>query len=253
MVDRTSFEEDLSAAVAVHYNDPVLYLATDGSSKHAVGAMGFTVQKPSVTFAFADDLEDQESYRLEVTAICYMLRALHSAVLCSTSTRPWTCSKVFFVVDCEAALKAIEAGSGFHLVFVLEEIRALRRLLLHRGVRVEPLWTPSHGKRPDWRPPQGHCALRLRALNTAADEAAGACMARRLRGSRRLAWAQLVASNTEWEVKAMEAAATIATAYHDFLKTKGTRPRERGPLPQSAATSVPQPPGDTPAAGAQVS
>ncbi|CAE7621769.1 unnamed protein product, partial [Symbiodinium microadriaticum] len=149
LVHRTSFEEDLSAAVAVHYNDPVLYLATDGSSKHAVGAMGFTVQKPSVTFAFADDLEDQESYRLEVTAICYMLRALHSAVLCSTSTRPWTCSKVFFVVDCEAALKAIEAGSGFHLVFVLEEIRALRRLLLHRGVRVEPLWTPSHGKRPD--------------------------------------------------------------------------------------------------------
>ena len=250
MVDRPSFEEDLSAAVAVHYNDPVLYLATDGSSKHAVGAMGFTVQKPSVTLAFADDLEDQEPYRLEVTAICYMLRALHSAVLCSTSTRPWSCSRVFFVVDCEAALKAIEAGSGFHLVFVLEEIRALRRLLLHRGVRVELLWTPSHGKRPDWRPPKGHCALRLRALNTAADEAAGACMARRLRGSRRLAWAQLVASNTEWEVKAMEAAATIATAYHDFLKTKGTRPRERGPLPQSAAASGPQPPGAAPAAGA---
>ena len=65
-----------------------------------------------------------------------------------------------------------------------------------------------------------------RALNTAADEAAGGCMARRLRNSSRLEWANRVQNNTEWEVKAMEAAATIATAYHDFLKTKGTRPRE---------------------------
>ena len=63
------------------------------------------------------------------------------------------------------------------------------------------------------------------ALNTAADEAAGGCMAR-LRNSSRLEWANRVQNNTEWKVKAMEAAATIATAYHDFLKTKSTRPRE---------------------------
>ena len=42
-------------------------------------------------------------------------------------------------------------------------------------------------------------------------------MARRLRNSSRLEWANRVQNNTEWEVKAMEAAATIATAYHDFL------------------------------------
>ena len=91
---------------------------------------------------------------------------------------------------------------------------------------MELLWTPSHGKKPGWKPPRGHCALKLRALNTAADEAAGGCMARRLRNSSRLEWANRVQNNTEWEVQAMEAAATIATAYHNFLKTKGTRPRE---------------------------
>ena len=36
----------------------------------------------------------------------------------------------------------------------------------------------------------------------------------------RLEWAKRVQNNTEWEVKAMEAAATIATAYHDFLKPR---------------------------------
>ena len=40
-------------------------------------------------------------------------------------------------------------------------------------------------------------------------------------------WAALVQENTEWEVQAMEAAATIATAYHNFLRTQGTRPREK--------------------------
>ena len=231
VVDKASLEKDLSEAVSRHYNDRVLYLATDGSSKHAVGAMGFAVQRPTVTFAFGDDLEDQEPYRLEVTAIGYMLRALHTAVMSSTSARPWSCSQVFFVVDCEAALKAIETGGGFNLAFVLVEIRALRQQLRGHGVCVELLWTPSHGKKPSWKPPEGHCALRLRALNTAADEAAGTCMARRLCNSSRLAWARLVQNNTEWEVKAIEAAASIATAYHNHLRTKGTRPRESGLAP----------------------
>ena len=226
MLDPASFLEDLCEAIAAHHRDPVLYVATDGSSKSAVGAMGFAVQRPTHTFAFGDDLEDQEPYRLEVTAILYVLRALAAAVEGATSARPWSCSKVYCVVDCEAAIKAIAAGGGFHLTFVIAEARALRLQLRDRGVRVELLWTPSHGKKPDWKPPRGHCALKLRALNTAADEAAGGCMARRLRNSSRLEWAKRVQNNTEWEVKAMEAAATIATAYHDFLKTKGTRPRE---------------------------
>ena len=227
MVDQASFEEDLCEAISAHCHDRVLYLATDGSSKSAVGAMGFAVQRPDCALAFGDDLEDQEPYRLEVTAILYTLKALTAAVASAPSTRPWTCSRVYLVVDCEAALKSIEAGGGFHLAFVLGEIRALRQRLRERGVRVEFLWTPSHGKRPSWKPPTGHSALRLRALNTAADEAAGACMARRLRGSRRQVWAALVQENTEWEVQAMEAAATIATAYHNFLRTQGTRPREK--------------------------
>ena len=226
MLDQASFLEDLCEAIAAHHRDPVLYVATDGSSKSAVGAMGFAVQRPTHTFAFGDDLEDQEPYRLEVTAILYVLRALAAAVEGATSARPWSCSKVYCVVDCEAAIKAIAAGGGFHLTFVIAEARAFRLQLRDRGVRVELLWTPSHGKKPGWTPPRGHCALKLRALNTAADEAAGGCMARRLRNSSRLEWAKRVQNNTEWEVKAMEAAATIATAYHDFLKTKGTRPRE---------------------------
>ena len=229
MVDRTSFEEDLTEAVACHHNERVLYLATDGSSKHAVGAMGFAVQVPTKTFAFGDNLEDQEPYRLEVTAIDFMMRALFSAVTSATTAQPWACAEVFFVVDCESALKAIEGDGGFHLTFVLKEIRALRHQLRGHGVRVAFLWTPSHGKRPAWQPPRGHSAVQLRALNTAADEAAGACMSRRLAGSQRLEWAQLVKSNTEWEARAMRAAASIAKAYHAYLKTKGSRPRESGP------------------------
>ncbi|CAE7475726.1 L96 [Symbiodinium sp. CCMP2592] len=227
MLDQASFEEDLCEALAPHYKESTLYLATDGSSKTAVGAMGFAIHRPECTLAFGDDLEDQEPYRLEVTAIFYMLRALRAAVAGTTSARPWTCSRVYFVVDCEAAIKAIETGAGFNLAIVIAEIRALRLQLRDRRVRTEFLWTPSHGKRPSWQPPAGHSALRLRALNTAADEAAGACMTRRLRGSRRQAWAAQLEHNTLWEVRAIEAAAKIASAYHDFLKTKGTRPRER--------------------------
>ena len=158
-----------------------------------------------------------------------MMRALFSAVTSASTAQPWACAEVFFVVDCESALKAIEGDGGFHLTFVLKEIRALRHQLRGRGVRVAFLWTPSHGKRPAWQPPRGHSAVQLRALNTAADEAAGACMSRRLAGSQHLAWAQLVRSNTEWEARAMRAAASIATAYHSYLKTKGSRPRESGP------------------------
>ena len=141
--------------------------------------------------------------------------------------------RVFFVVDCESAIQALEHDSGFDLAIVLTEARVLRQQLRDRGVQVDFLWTPSHGKRPSWKPPAGQSALRLRALNTAADEAAGSCMERRRRSSRRQAWATAVKRASEWEAKALTATATIAKAYHDHFRMLGTRPREEAFTPST--------------------
>ena len=116
------------------------------------------------------------------------------------------------VVDCEAALKAIDSGSGPDLATVLQKICTLRQRLGDCGVQTSFIWTPSRDKKPQWKHPNVHNAKRLRALNAAADSVAEQCMSRRLRGSWRGAWASRVQQAMLWGTQAMEAVSNIASA-----------------------------------------
>ena len=137
------------------------------------------------------------------------------------SQRPrW--QRVYLVVDCDAAIRAIEGRSGFDYAFKLRDVRDLRRKLSGDGTETRFIWTPSHDKKPNWRPEADLCPLQLRALNRAADEAAGACMHRRCSGSLRQVRARRVREASHWECKALQAVAAIGQAYHAHLITPGT-------------------------------
>ncbi|CAE7036303.1 unnamed protein product [Symbiodinium sp. CCMP2592] len=168
-----------------------LFVATDGSSKDGVGSSGIAVQHPDSVAAFGDGLEDQSPYR-------------------------------YVVVDCQAAIRAIQGEQGFDYALLLDTIRRYIKKFRDGKLEVEFVWTPSHGKQPTWAPHGGLCATQLRALNEAADKAAQASMERRWTGSHRRAYAQRARHAQQWETQALKAIATIAKAYRDYLHTLGT-------------------------------
>ena len=228
-IDASGFHDELVDAVAGHAHRRRLVVATDGSSKDFVGAMGFAIHEPGCRLVFGDAYEDQQPYRLEVTAIWHLLRAISAAKDRSSGLHPWVCQEVICVVDCESAIMAIEGKRDFNLTLVLQDIRHFRQRLLGQGIDVSFVWCPSHGKRPKWAPPLGLDPQTLRELNTAADVVAGQCMQRRRNGSARLVWAQHLETAAEWEYRAVRAVADIAKAYHTHLLQFGARPRERDP------------------------
>ena len=172
-IDAPGFHDELVDAVAGHAHRRRVVVATDGSSKDFVGAMGFAIHEPGCRLAFGDAYEDQQPYRLEVTAIWHLLRAISAAKDRSSGLHPWVCQDVICVVDCESAITAIEGKRDFDLMLVLQDIRHFRQRLLGQGIDVSFVWCPSHGKRPKWAPPLGLDPQTLRELNTAADVVAG--------------------------------------------------------------------------------
>ena len=185
-IDASGFHDELVDAVAGHAHRRRLVVATDGSSKDFVGAMGFAIHEPGCRLVFGDAYEDQQPYRLEVTAIWHLLRAISAAKDRSSGLHPWVCQEVICVVDCESAIMAIEGKRDFNLTLVLQDIRHFRQRLLGQGIDVSFVWCPSHGNRPNWAPPLGLDPQTLRELNTAADDVAGQCM--QLDGMARRDW-----------------------------------------------------------------
>ena len=203
-----------------------LYLATDGSSKHEVGAWAIVVHEEAHSYAMGDGAEDQSPFRMEVRAICATLSALERATADASALHGSQGRCVYIVSDCKAAISALSGYDGFDLRLLLDAGRRDLQLVRCRGFRVEFTWVPSHDKRQHWCPPAPHDAGRLRALNRAADLAAGACMARRCQGSLRQRWHQLAAETRRWEEQAIALTAKAAEMYHAFLKTWGLRPSE---------------------------
>ena len=225
-IDLRDFQEELQACVALHIASPIIFLATDGSSREDVGSFAVTVQDALNVFAAGDDAEDQTPFRMELQAIVYALRAAASACTDPQLQHLRRCRRLFLAVDCQSAIAAIEGTGGFDYLLLLLEIRHHRRRLLQYGVRAEFIWTPAHGRCATWMPTRGHDPAYLRALNAAADKAANDSMTRRWANSARRAWRQQLALAEKWEWDAVHMVANIADRHHAYLKTLGTRPRE---------------------------
>ena len=219
-MDLRSFQSSLDAAVseALHaqaaHNRGWVYIATDGSSRTSVGAFAVVVGSPSCAFSMGTAAEDQSPYRQEVMGLCEAF-----ASICRV-WQPGCVPRIFLLTDCKAAQAAI-GGNGyspFSLGLLLQAVRDLRKDLVDRGCDVSLLWVPSHGKHQRWRPAAEHDPEELRALNHAADVAAGECMQTRLSGSLREGWHAQCAATLEWELKTIRLAAACAEQLHQHVR-----------------------------------
>ena len=146
--------------------DGVLVLATDGSEVEDCAASGWATRSGGV--ATCADPVDRSSFLAEVFGmVCGVIsinasigRELHAADL----------SEVILVVDCMSAITVLRDAPlcaqwwGWQLKY-----RAAVNDLVRRGVRVTLEWTPSHDKKPKWKPVSGITAELARSLNKHAD------------------------------------------------------------------------------------
>ena len=219
--DLSTFQNSLDAAVrdALRIQDcgtrDWVYIATDGSSRASVGAFAVVVGNPSCVFPRGTAEEDQTPYRQEVMGLHAALDSLNRV------WQPGCQPRVFLVTDCKAALTAIEGPTcnPYSLGLMLQAVRDIRQDLVGRGCQISLLWVPSHGKHPRWRPAPEHDSCELRALNHAADVAAGDCMQARLTGSLRERWHAQCAATLEWELNTIRMAAACAERLHRHVLT----------------------------------
>ena len=133
-------------------------IATDGSSKHQVGAAAAV--HGTAAFAATDDCEDQMPFTCELKA----LRLVSSAFLQLTvPTNRCLC----VLTDCQGALKALNNPLQCQLPLLAAEVSRNLASARARGYRISLAWIPSHGKQSNWKPPVNwqFSAEDCRALN----------------------------------------------------------------------------------------
>ena len=163
-----------------------LTLATDGSSLEGVGSFAIACNGPYARIAGADTQEDQAPFRMELRALDELL-----AALLETPRPP---RRVWILVDCEAAIRALCCPAQCSLRLLAERASKTGYTLRSRGTEWTLVWIPSHGKRSTWSPPSGMSATmaECRRLNQAADEEANKLCKRRHANSLRACWQQEV-------------------------------------------------------------
>ena len=100
-IDLEGFGTELCEQLEPLLSHAVAIVATDGSSKQEVGAMGFALGAGAATLAVGDDLEDQTSFRMELQAVHLLLCALRDAVGSAQVKHTLHCKQVWIAVDCE--------------------------------------------------------------------------------------------------------------------------------------------------------
>ena len=121
-----------------------ILLATDGSSKHQVGAAA--VVHDNAVFVATDDSEDQLPFTCELKA----LRLLSAALL---RTKADADCRFCVLTDCLGALKALDNPLQCVLPLLAAEVSRNLQSARARGRRISLAWIPSHGKQENWLPP----------------------------------------------------------------------------------------------------
>ena len=198
---------------------PVIYPATDGSSRQGFGAFAVVTNPGLAHFATGNDEEDQESYKQELLALRMAAMGLHHLVF----SLQWR-GLCIVASDCQAALHAVGGHTEDHvceLPVLAEEVRELFVQVQRVGPHARRVWVPAHGRQPSWDAPTGLSTDLLRLLNDKVDEEARNCMSRRLTGSARQHWSSVLDNNTEWEKAAIMAASSAARQLQLHLETGG--------------------------------
>ena len=180
-------------------------IATDGSSKHQVGAAAAV--HGTAAFAATDDCEDQMPFTCELKA----LRLVSSAFL--RLTAPTNCC-LCVLTDCQGALKALNNPLQCQLPLLAAEVSRNLASARARGYRISLAWIPSHGKQPSWKPPVNwqFSATECRALNDRADREAEAAREAHAGRCRRTQWWSEWHAAKAWEEKAILTSAAAAGA-----------------------------------------
>ena len=232
-IDPGDFHDTLVQALSVQLRlEPaVLHLATDGSEHLDVGSYAVAVHPGGFTCATGNGDEDQSSFKQELLGFDCAACALSAAV----RDTGWT-GRVVFALDSQSALRVV-LRQDYRFCFLLRLVERIRASLLELAamqVQLTFLWVPSHGKRPQWHPPSGLCADRLRWLNDRADRAAADCRLRRSGGRGRAEWRRSREIAGVWELEAIQALAAASQLLYNELRRHGLRPREP-PAPALAA------------------
>ena len=220
-VDPTEFAARLAMQLSQELTlDLPLYVSTDGGSKDDVG--GFAIHFCGKYFGAGTGHEDQTAFRQELNAVLFLSRGLTHAA--SNGAR----GKVYIVCDCQAAISAIEAQElSSACPLLVQEIRTNLQHANIFGVSASFIWVPSHNKKPDWIPADGHDGPFLRQLNERADAHCTEVLTRRLEGSLRQRWHVIAHKAMTWEYNVIHAAAKAAERLHDHFQRVGTQARVR--------------------------
>ena len=174
------------------------------------------------TLAVGDSLEDQSPFRngTQSSAPVAKGHVRRGSSICDSECQLPPAVDRHRLRGCDPA---VQGARALTTSFSWSKCVHSRRVLCELGIRADFVWTPSHGKKPLWAPWMG---LNLRALNEAADAAAGRCMERRRLLSDRAQWHRARQQAVEWEVQALRTVAKVASAYQGYLKTLGHGPRD---------------------------
>ena len=180
-----------------------LACATDGSSSDDVGACAVVSENFAV--AASDDREDQTPFKYEMLALWLLFAAL------SRVSPLGELGRLYVLVDCQAALQALQRPSDCCLNALAVDIVRMQSDVRRHGLRVTLHWVPSHGKHVTWCSPNRLSVGLCRDLNDKADREANRCRSRRAQGSARARWHQERLAALQWETKVICAAAEASS------------------------------------------
>ena len=119
--------------------------------------------------------------------------------------------RLYVLVDCQAALQALQRPSDCCLNALAVDIVRMQSDVRRHGLRVTLHWVPSHGKHVTWCSPNRLSVGLCRDLNDKADREANRCRSRRAQGSARARWHQERLAALQWETKVICAAAEASS------------------------------------------
>ena len=217
------YQQDIKEALCIAFNEAAacdvpsgnaeVLVATDGSSKFEVGSFSVVIcnRGQHTVLAAGDSSEDQSSFRAECRAVAFVVQAA-----CQLA-RDGVTGSLVMLVDCEAALTALEHPAQSALPILMREAKKDRDNAIRSGLAVISTWVPAHGRRPTWIAPRGLTTAQCRSLNDQADDAANRLRERRFDASARKAWHDRAEQAREWSCKAIYASAAAAEAYRQHL------------------------------------